>query len=74
MASAAEKTAELKKLLQNEASLRAAAEEEINNLKSQVVQWKSLEVVMHYFFSWSNLVSCFTILVIGLVVMNLYLV
>lgn len=68
MASAAEEIAELKKLLQNEASLRTATEEEVNNLKSQVVQWKRIEVVMHYFFFWSHLVSCFTILVTRLVI------
>ncbi|RVX15318.1 Kinesin-like protein KIN-UB [Vitis vinifera] len=43
VASAAEEIAELKKLLQNEASLRTATEEEVNNLKSQVVQWKRIE-------------------------------
>ncbi|KAJ9706747.1 hypothetical protein PVL29_001961 [Vitis rotundifolia] len=43
VASAAEEISELKKLLQNEASLRTATEEEVNNLKSQVVQWKRIE-------------------------------
>ncbi|KAI3689115.1 hypothetical protein L2E82_47064 [Cichorium intybus] len=34
---------EAKKLLQNEIQLRKAAEEEINNLRNQIVQWKRSE-------------------------------
>uniref|UniRef100_A0A5B6YKD6 Kinesin-like protein n=1 Tax=Davidia involucrata TaxID=16924 RepID=A0A5B6YKD6_DAVIN len=41
--SAAEEVAAVKKLLQNETLLRRAAEEEINNLKTQLVQWKKSE-------------------------------
>uniref|UniRef100_A0A5B6YKB1 Kinesin-like protein n=1 Tax=Davidia involucrata TaxID=16924 RepID=A0A5B6YKB1_DAVIN len=37
--------AEVKKLLQNETLLRKAAEEEIDNLKNQLVQWKRSEAV-----------------------------
>lgn len=36
---------EAKKLLQNEILLRKAAEEEISNLRNQVVQWKRSEVL-----------------------------
>ncbi|KAF8380413.1 hypothetical protein HHK36_027899 [Tetracentron sinense] len=35
--------AEVKKLLQNETQLRKVAEEEVNSLKSQLVQWKRSE-------------------------------
>ena len=42
--SAVEEVAELKKLLQKESLLRKAAEEEVNNLKSQIAQWKRSEV------------------------------
>ncbi|KAK4545387.1 hypothetical protein RGQ29_032952 [Quercus rubra] len=41
--SAAEEVAELKKLLQQENLLRKTAEEEVNNLKSQIAQWKRSE-------------------------------
>ncbi|GMY30131.1 kinesin-like protein KIN-UA [Fagus crenata] len=41
--SAVEEVAELKKLLQKESLLRKAAEEEVNNLKSQIAQWKRSE-------------------------------
>ncbi|KAA8521939.1 hypothetical protein F0562_012747 [Nyssa sinensis] len=41
--SAAEEVAEVKKLLHNETLLRQASEEEINNLRNQVVQWKKSE-------------------------------
>ncbi|KAK7822062.1 kinesin-like protein kin-ua [Quercus suber] len=41
--SAAEEVAELKKLLQKENLLRKTAEEEVNNLKSQIAQWKRSE-------------------------------
>ncbi|KAA8522301.1 hypothetical protein F0562_012974 [Nyssa sinensis] len=40
---AAEEFAEVKKLLQNETLLRKAAEEEIDNLRHQLVQWKRSE-------------------------------
>ncbi|TYH55247.1 hypothetical protein ES332_D09G224200v1 [Gossypium tomentosum] len=43
MASTAQEVAELKKLLSKETSLRKAAEEEINNLKSQLAQLKMSE-------------------------------
>ncbi|MBA0768214.1 hypothetical protein Gotri_017034 [Gossypium trilobum] len=42
-ASTAEEVAELKKLLSKETSLRKAAEEEVNNLKSQLAQLKMSE-------------------------------
>ncbi|KAK1306536.1 Armadillo repeat-containing kinesin-like protein 2 [Acorus calamus] len=41
--SSSEEIAEVKQLLQNEIDLRQSAEEEVVNLKSQVVQWKKLE-------------------------------
>ncbi|KAK8495835.1 hypothetical protein V6N13_026295 [Hibiscus sabdariffa] len=43
MVSTAEEVAELKKLLSKETSLRKAAEEEVNNLKSQIAQLKMSE-------------------------------
>ncbi|KAK8337951.1 hypothetical protein V6Z12_A09G218900 [Gossypium hirsutum] len=43
MASTAEEVAELQKLLSKETSLRKAAEEEVNNLKSQLAQLKMSE-------------------------------
>ncbi|XP_010276242.1 PREDICTED: kinesin-like protein KIN-UB isoform X2 [Nelumbo nucifera] len=42
-ASISEEVAEVKKALENEICLRKAAEEEVNNLKSQLVQWKRSE-------------------------------
>ena len=42
--SALEEVVELKKMLQKETLLRKAAEEEINNLKNQLSQWKRAEV------------------------------
>ncbi|XP_058104679.1 kinesin-like protein KIN-UB isoform X1 [Magnolia sinica] len=41
--SLSEEIAELNQLLQNEIRLRKAAEEEVSNLKSQLVQWKRSE-------------------------------
>ncbi|PON92880.1 Kinesin-like protein [Trema orientale] len=41
--SALEEVVELKKMLQKETLLRKAAEEEINNLKNQISQWKRSE-------------------------------
>lgn len=61
MASTAEEVAELKKLLGKEMSLRKAAEEEVNNLKSQLAQLKMSEVYIDYlyFFSIFSLVLCY---------------
>lgn len=42
--SVAEELVEVKKLLMKETQSRKAAEEELNNLKSQVAQWKRSEV------------------------------
>lgn len=49
----AEEVAEVKKLLSKETSLRKAAEEEVDNLKSQLAQLKMSEVnsVYLYFIS-----------------------
>lgn len=41
---AEEEVAEMKKLLQKETLLRNAAEEEVENLKSQLAEWKRSEV------------------------------
>lgn len=51
MVSVVEELTEVKKLLLKETQLRKAAEEEVNNLKSQVAQWKRSEVsfVPHLF-------------------------
>lgn len=46
--SAVEEVAELKKLLKKESVLRKAAEEEVNNLKSQLLQWKRSEVCLMF--------------------------
>lgn len=43
-ASIVEELTEVKKLLLKETQLRKAAEEEVNNLKIQVAQWKRSEV------------------------------
>lgn len=37
---------EIKQLLQNEILLRQSAEDEVNNLKSQLMHWKKLEVCL----------------------------
>lgn len=58
--SAVEEVAELKKLLKKESVLRKAAEEEVNSLKSQLVQWKRSEVCL--MFLWGipfQLCQCF---------------
>lgn len=46
MASIVGELTEVKKLLLKETQLRKAAEEEVNNLKIQVAQWKRSEVLI----------------------------
>lgn len=46
MLSASMEVAELKKLFENETISRKAAEEEIDNLKNQLAQWKRSEVMI----------------------------
>lgn len=60
MVSTAEEVAEVKKLLSKETSLRKAAEEEVNNLKSQLAQLKISEVYVYlYFISSLPLLFCY---------------
>lgn len=46
MLSASLEVAELKKLFENETISRKVAEEEIDNLKNQLAQWKRSEVMI----------------------------
>lgn len=46
MLSASMEVVELKKLFENETISRKAAEEEIDNLKNQLAQWKRSEVMI----------------------------
>lgn len=58
--SADKEVAELKKLVKKETLLRKAAEEEVNNLRSQVAQLKRSEVCLGqlYVTNFSLVLSC----------------
>lgn len=44
LSSTSEEIADVNKLLQNEIHLKKVVEEEVNNLKTQLAQWKKSEV------------------------------
>ena len=60
-----EEVAEVKKLLSKETTLRKAAEEEVNNLRSQLAQLKMSEVYFVY-LSVFYFIFCSAFLLLGI--------